>query len=93
MTQIGLPKACLKRQRNLPYLVLTHHHSDHGGVLDNTPRKGQLSSIAQDSTISFAEKVQQLGLEVEKIYGVHGRAATPAELRTAIEKRRASELK
>jgi glyoxylase-like metal-dependent hydrolase (beta-lactamase superfamily II) len=49
--------------------------------------------IAQDATISFAEKVQQLGLDVQKIYGVHGRAATPEELRSSIEKRRASELK
>jgi glyoxylase-like metal-dependent hydrolase (beta-lactamase superfamily II) len=49
--------------------------------------------IAQDVTISFAEKLQQLGLNVEKIYGVHGRAATPEELRISIEKRRASDLK
>ncbi|MEP6922512.1 MAG: MBL fold metallo-hydrolase [bacterium] len=49
--------------------------------------------IAQDPTISFSEKLQQLGLNVEKIYAVHGRAATPEELRTSIEKRRASELK
>ncbi len=49
--------------------------------------------IAQDSTISFSDKLQQLGLKVEKIYGVHGRVATPEELRTSIEKRRASELK
>ncbi|HVQ40345.1 MAG TPA: MBL fold metallo-hydrolase [Pyrinomonadaceae bacterium] len=49
--------------------------------------------IAQDSTISFSEKLQQLGLKVEKIYGVHGRVATPEELRTSIEKRRASDLK
>lgn len=49
--------------------------------------------IAQDVTISFAEKLQQMGLQVDKIYGVHGRAATPEELRTSIEKRRASELK
>jgi glyoxylase-like metal-dependent hydrolase (beta-lactamase superfamily II) len=49
--------------------------------------------IAQDVTISFSEKLQQLGLQVEKIYGVHGRAATPAELQASIEKRRASELK
>ncbi len=49
--------------------------------------------IAQDPTISFGEKLQQLGLNVEKIYGVHGRAATPEDLRTSIEKRRASELK
>ena len=49
--------------------------------------------IAQDVTISFAERLQQLGLNVEKIYGVHGRAATPQELQTSIEKRRASALK
>jgi hypothetical protein len=49
--------------------------------------------IAQDPTISFSEKLQQLGLNVEKIYGVHGRATTPEELRTSIEKRRGSDLK
>jgi hypothetical protein len=49
--------------------------------------------IAQDVTLSFNEKLQQLGLDVEKIYGVHGRAATPQELRTSVEKRRASDLK
>jgi glyoxylase-like metal-dependent hydrolase (beta-lactamase superfamily II) len=49
--------------------------------------------IAQDATVSFSENLQRLGLVVEKIYGVHGRFATPEELRTAIEKRRASELK
>ena len=49
--------------------------------------------IAQDATISFSERLQQLGLEVEKIYGVHGRATTPQELKTSVEKRRASELK
>jgi glyoxylase-like metal-dependent hydrolase (beta-lactamase superfamily II) len=49
--------------------------------------------IAQDATVSFAENLQRLGLAVEKIYGVHGRFATPEELRTSIEKRRASELK
>lgn len=49
--------------------------------------------IAQDATVSFSEKLQQLGLQVDKIYGVHGRPATPEELRTSIERRRASELK
>jgi hypothetical protein len=49
--------------------------------------------IAQDVTISFAERLQQLGLQIEKIYNVHGRPATPEELRASIEKRRASELK
>ena len=49
--------------------------------------------IAQDVTVSFSERLQQLGLNVEKIYGVHGRAATPEELRTSVERRRASDLK
>ena len=49
--------------------------------------------IAQDVTLSFSENLQKLGLQVEKIYGVHGRPATPDEMRTSIEKRRASELK
>ena len=49
--------------------------------------------IAQDATVSFSERLQQLGLQIEKIYGVHGRAATMEELRTSVKKRRASELK
>ena len=49
--------------------------------------------IAQDATVSFSEKLQQLGLQVEKIYGVHGRPTTLEELRTSVEKRRSSELK
>lgn len=50
-------------------------------------------AIAQDATVSFSEKLQQLGLQIDKIYGVHGRPATPEELRTSIEKRRGSDLK
>lgn len=49
--------------------------------------------IAQDTTVRFAESLKQLGLQVEKIYGVHGRATTPEELQTSIERRRGSELK
>ncbi len=49
--------------------------------------------IAQDTTVSFGEKLKQMGLQVEKIYGVHGRFTTPAELQTSIERRRTSELK
>src|SRR6185437_540272 len=49
--------------------------------------------IAQDVTVNFSEKLQQLGLDVEKIYGVHGRPATPAELKTSVERRRSSDLK
>ena len=58
----------------------------------NTAPNGTIP-IAQDATVSFSERLQALGLEVEKIYGVHGRAATPQELRTSVEKRRASDLK
>ena len=49
--------------------------------------------IAQDPTVSFSEKLQHCSLKMEKIYAVHGPAATPEEVRTSIEKRRASELK
>jgi glyoxylase-like metal-dependent hydrolase (beta-lactamase superfamily II) len=49
--------------------------------------------IAQDVTVSFSEKLQQLGLDVEKIYGVHGRPATPEELKESVERRRTSALK
>lgn len=49
--------------------------------------------IAQDATLSFSEQLEKLGLQVEKIYAVHGRATTPAELHASVEKRRASELK
>jgi glyoxylase-like metal-dependent hydrolase (beta-lactamase superfamily II) len=62
------------------------------GDLLNAAANGNIP-IAQDATISFAERLQQLGLQVEKIYGVHGRFATPEELRTSVERRRASELK
>jgi glyoxylase-like metal-dependent hydrolase (beta-lactamase superfamily II) len=62
------------------------------GDLLNAAANGTIP-IAQDVTLSFSEKLQQLGLEVERIYGVHGRATTPEELRTAVEKRRASDLK
>jgi hypothetical protein len=51
------------------------------------------ADVAQDVTLTFNENLQKLGLDIEKIYGVHGRPATPEEMRTSIEKRRASELK
>jgi glyoxylase-like metal-dependent hydrolase (beta-lactamase superfamily II) len=58
----------------------------------NTAANGTIP-IAQDTTVSFAEGLQRLGLQIEKIYGVHGRPATLQELQTSIEKRRTSELK
>src|SRR4030095_15954653 len=62
------------------------------GDLFNSAANGTFP-IAQHVTVSCGEKLQQLGLDVEKIYGVHCRASTPEELRTSIEKRRASDLK
>jgi hypothetical protein len=62
------------------------------GDLLNPAANGSIP-IAQDTTLSFSEKLQQLGLDVQKIYGVHGRATTPDELRTSVEKRKGSELK
>jgi len=62
------------------------------GDLLNRAANGSIP-IAQDTTISFSDKLQQLGLQVEKIYAVHGQFATPEELRTSVEKRRSSELK
>jgi glyoxylase-like metal-dependent hydrolase (beta-lactamase superfamily II) len=44
---------------------------------------------AQPSTLHFAERLAQLGLDVERIAGGHGPVATPADLRAAVEKRRA----
>jgi glyoxylase-like metal-dependent hydrolase (beta-lactamase superfamily II) len=62
------------------------------GDLLNPAANGTIP-IAQDTTLSFSERLDQLGLNVEKIYGVHGRSATPDELRTSVEKRKSSELK
>jgi glyoxylase-like metal-dependent hydrolase (beta-lactamase superfamily II) len=43
---------------------------------------------AQVSAVHFAEKLRQLGLEVEKIAGGHGGIMTRADLQTALDKRR-----
>lgn len=60
--------------------------------LFNTAANGTIP-IAQDTTVSFFDRLEQLGLDVEKIYGVHGRATTPQELKASVERRRSSELK
>jgi glyoxylase-like metal-dependent hydrolase (beta-lactamase superfamily II) len=61
------------------------------GDLLSTAPNGSIP-IAQDTTLRFAEKLEQLGLEVEKIYCVHGRVATPAELKSAVQRRKSSGL-
>jgi hypothetical protein len=43
---------------------------------------------ASDSTVHLAEKIQQLGLNVEKIVGAHGRTLTMDEVRASLEKRK-----
>jgi glyoxylase-like metal-dependent hydrolase (beta-lactamase superfamily II) len=48
---------------------------------------------AQVSTVDFAEKLKQLGLEVEKIAGGHGGITSPSDLQTALEKRRRMDMK
>ena len=42
---------------------------------------------AQDHPILLAEKIKELGLDVEKIIGAHGRLRPIADLRKSIEKR------
>jgi len=42
---------------------------------------------AQDRTVHFAARIQQLGLDPEKIVGAHGRVVSRAELAEMLEKR------
>jgi hypothetical protein len=48
---------------------------------------------AQDHPILLAEKIKQLGLDVQNILGVHGRLRPIADLYKAIEKRNRLSLK
>ncbi len=54
------------------------------GLPNDTP----LVTAANETTAHFAERIQALGLAPEKIASVHGRTATMAELRAAVEKSR-----
>ncbi len=44
-----------------------------------------LERTACADTVSFAKKLEELGLNVDRIAGVHGRSATIEELRSALE--------
>lgn len=44
--------------------------------------------VATDASVQLAEKIQQLGLDVERIVGAHGRPVTMAELRTMLERKK-----
>jgi hypothetical protein len=44
--------------------------------------------VAQESTVHLDERIRELGLDVERIIGVHGRAVTLGEMREAIERKK-----
>jgi glyoxylase-like metal-dependent hydrolase (beta-lactamase superfamily II) len=57
------------------------------GDLLNLPQAGTtMVTPGNETTVHFAERLQSLGLAVEKIAAVHGRTGTMAELREAVEK-------
>lgn len=58
------------------------------GDLLGLPDDTTLVTAANETTAHFAERIQALGLAPEKIASVHGRTATLAELRAAVEKSR-----
>ena len=56
------------------------------GDLLNLPSATKVVTPGNETTAHFAEKVRELGLDVERVAAVHGRTATLAELRAAVEK-------
>jgi glyoxylase-like metal-dependent hydrolase (beta-lactamase superfamily II) len=58
-----------------------------------TSGNGDIVAPASSSTILLADKIRQLGLNVEQIVGVHGRLRPIADLYTAIEKRQRMSMK
>lgn len=44
-------------------------------------------NFVQDSTLRMAERIAQLGLDVERIVGAHGRIVTMEEFRAALDRR------
>jgi glyoxylase-like metal-dependent hydrolase (beta-lactamase superfamily II) len=56
------------------------------GDMLGLPSGSTLIPAANETTVHFAERIKALGLDVEKIASVHGRTATMAELRAAVEK-------
>jgi glyoxylase-like metal-dependent hydrolase (beta-lactamase superfamily II) len=58
-----------------------------------TSGNGDVVAAASSSTILLADKIKQLGLNVEQIVGVHGRLRPIADLQKAIEKRQQMSMK
>lgn len=63
------------------------------GDMLGLPAGSTLIPAANETTIHFANRLRELGLNVEKLASVHGRTATMDELRTAVEKSRTANLK
>jgi glyoxylase-like metal-dependent hydrolase (beta-lactamase superfamily II) len=56
------------------------------GDLLGLPSATKAITPGNETTAHFADRVRELGLDVERIAAVHGRTATIAELRAAVEK-------
>ncbi|MGH9903802.1 MAG: MBL fold metallo-hydrolase, partial [Pyrinomonadaceae bacterium] len=52
------------------------------------PNQQGILPFAQDAAVHLAGKIQQLGLDVERIVGAHGRIVTAQEMRASVEKRK-----
>ncbi len=50
-----------------------------------SPFDGQAPGFAQEATQHFAAKIRELGLNVEKLAGVHGKVGTMTELEQSLE--------
>lgn len=60
-----------------------------GDLLNLPPFGTTLVTAGNETTAHFAERLQALGLSVERIVAVHGRTGTMDELRMAVEKGKA----
>jgi glyoxylase-like metal-dependent hydrolase (beta-lactamase superfamily II) len=61
------------------------------GDLVNLPQNGRyLPSTINDTSLQFYDAISRLGLQVERIAAVHGPSTTLAELREAVERKRAA---
>jgi glyoxylase-like metal-dependent hydrolase (beta-lactamase superfamily II) len=56
------------------------------GDLLNLPSATKVVTPGNETTAHFADRVREMGLDVERIAAVHGRTATMAEFRAAVEK-------
>ena len=67
------------------YLVTNLGGGGYQGDMFFAPFDGQPLGFAQEATQHFAVKVRELGFNVDKLAGVHGRVATMTELEQSLE--------